>query len=86
MELLRGLGGLGLDMGSMALDYALACGGTPEATVYGTRAKLPAAMAAFVNGELMNALDWCALQPPVHDAHRRRPTSVSNRHSSHPTG
>jgi 2-methylcitrate dehydratase PrpD len=61
-----GLGGLGLDKGSMALDFALSTGGKPEASVYGTPAKLPAAMAAFVNGELMNALDWCALQPPAH--------------------
>jgi 2-methylcitrate dehydratase PrpD len=61
-----GLGGLGLDKGSMALDLAVASGGKPEATVYGTAVKLPAAMAAFVNGELMNALDWCALQPPAH--------------------
>ena len=38
-----GLGGLGLDKGSMALDLAVASGGNPEATVYGTTAKLPAA-------------------------------------------
>jgi 2-methylcitrate dehydratase PrpD len=61
-----GLGGLGLDKGSMALEFALGSGGTPESSVYGTSAKLPAALAAFVNGELMNALDWCALQPPAH--------------------
>ena len=81
-----GLGGLGLDTGSMALDYALACGGTPEATVYGTRAKLPAAMAAFVNGELMNALDWCALQPPVHTTPYVIPSTMAMAEVHHASG
>jgi 2-methylcitrate dehydratase PrpD len=61
-----GLGGLGLDKGRMALDLARRAGGRPEATVLGSSPKLPSAMAAFVNGELMNALDYCALQPPAH--------------------
>jgi 2-methylcitrate dehydratase PrpD len=61
-----GLGGLGLDKGSMAIRLAQQAGGRPEATVLGTGAKVPGAMAAFVNGELMNALDYCALQPPAH--------------------
>src|SRR5215207_8639177 len=63
-----GLGGLELDKGRMALGLARQAGGRPEATIIGTRDKAPAAMAAFVNGELMNGLDWCALQPPAHVA------------------
>jgi len=63
-----GLGGFGLDKGDMALRLARQIGGTPEATVFGAAQKLPASMAAFVNGELMNALDYCALQPPAHVA------------------
>ena len=38
-----GLGGLGLDKGSMALAWARQSGGTPQATVFGTRTRLPAA-------------------------------------------
>jgi 2-methylcitrate dehydratase PrpD len=63
-----GLGGLELDKGRMALGLARQSGGRSEATIIGTRDKAPAAMAAFVNGELMNGLDWCALQPPAHVA------------------
>lgn len=61
-----GLGGLDLDKGEMALRLAKKSGGAPEATIFGTAERVPAAMAAFANGELMNALDWCALQPPAH--------------------
>ena len=63
-----GLGGLKLDKGEMALHLARQSAGRPEATVFGTDDRMPAAMAAFVNGELMNALDYCALQPPAHVA------------------
>ncbi|KQV22161.1 hypothetical protein ASC97_27705 [Rhizobium sp. Root1203] len=61
-----GLGGFDLDKGRLALDYTRAVGGTPEAAIFGTSLRVPAAMAAFANGELMNALDYCALQPPAH--------------------
>jgi 2-methylcitrate dehydratase PrpD len=61
-----GLGGLDLDKGRMALQLARDAGGKPEATILGSAGKVPSALAAFVNGELMNALDFCALQPPAH--------------------
>lgn len=61
-----GLGGFDLDKGRLALQVSREAGGRPEATIFGTADKVPAAMAAFVNGELMNALDYCALQPPAH--------------------
>ncbi|TJV46029.1 MAG: MmgE/PrpD family protein [Mesorhizobium sp.] len=61
-----GLGGLGLDKGRLALQLAREEGGRAEATIVGASGKFPAALAAFVNGELMNALDYCALQPPAH--------------------
>jgi 2-methylcitrate dehydratase PrpD len=61
-----GLGGHGLAKGRMALDLAREQGGRAEAGVIGSAERLPAALAAFVNGELMNALDYCALQPPAH--------------------
>jgi len=61
-----GLGGFDLDKGAMALQLARQAGGHPQATVYGCSGKMPVGTAAFVNGELMNALDYCALQPPAH--------------------
>jgi len=61
-----GLGGFDLDKGRLALQVTREAGGKPEATIFGTADKVPAAMAAFANGELMNALDYCALQPPAH--------------------
>lgn len=63
-----GLGGHLLAKGRLALEFAREEGGTPQATVVGCRNKFPASMAAFVNGELMNALDYCVLQPPAHVA------------------
>lgn len=61
-----GLGGHVLDKGQMGIRLARLSGGTPEATIIGSRGKVPAAMAAFANGELMNALDWCPILPPAH--------------------
>ena len=81
-----GLGGLGLDKGSMALAWARQSGGTPQATVFGTRTRLPAALAAFVNGELMNALDWCALQPPAHTAPYVIPPAMALAEQRHASG
>lgn len=61
-----GLGGLAVDKGRMAVALARQMGGVSESTVLGSREKVPAALAAFANGELMNALDWNALLPPSH--------------------
>lgn len=61
-----GLGGYAVEKGQMAVRLAQRSGGTPEATILGQAQKVPASMAAFANGDLMNALDWNALLPPSH--------------------
>lgn len=61
-----GLGGHAVEKGQIAVKLAQRQGGVPEATILGVRQKLPAALAAFANGDLMNALDWNALLPPSH--------------------
>jgi 2-methylcitrate dehydratase PrpD len=61
-----GLGGHGVDKGKMAVELSRLTGGTAEASILGTKGKVPASMAAFANGELMNALDWCPVVPPAH--------------------
>ena len=81
-----GLGGLDLDKGRMAIALARHDGGRPEATIFGTPDKAPAAMAAFVNGELMNGLDWCALQPPAHVAPYVIPSVLALAEVNHTSG
>ncbi|MFC9335737.1 MmgE/PrpD family protein [Arthrobacter sp. NPDC057009] len=81
-----GLGGHLLDKGRLALEFAREEGGTPQATVVGRRDKLPASMAAFVNGELMNALDYCALQPPAHVTPYVVPPALTMAEVRHATG
>lgn len=61
-----GLGATELEKGRMAVELARRTGGQPEATILSVQQKVPCAMAAFANGELMNALDWNALLPPSH--------------------
>ena len=61
-----GFGGHAIEKGQMAVALAEQMGGVPEATILGRRAKVPAALAAFANGDLMNALDWNVLMPPSH--------------------
>jgi len=61
-----GLGGHGVDKGKMAVELGRRTGGTAEASIIGTKGKVPASVAAFANGELMNALDWCPVVPPAH--------------------
>lgn len=40
------------------VDFALAQGGAPEATVFGARARVPAPLAAFAHGAMAHALDY----------------------------
>lgn len=61
-----GLGGHGVEKGQMAVRLAQQMGGVPEATILGMPGKVPCALAAFANGDLMNALDWNVLMPPSH--------------------
>lgn len=81
-----GLGGFDLDKGRLSLALTLAAGGTPEATIFGTNAKVPAAAAAFANGELMNALDYCALQPPAHVTPYVIPSTLAVAEVEHASG
>ncbi|MBX9451531.1 MAG: MmgE/PrpD family protein [Mesorhizobium sp.] len=81
-----GLGGHNVDKGQLSLDFAREQGGRPEACVVGTSIRLPAAMAAFANGELMNALDWCALQPPTHVAPYVIPSTLTMAEVEHASG
>lgn len=53
------------DKGNSALDFARkSLGGKPEATTIGFGEKLSAMGAAFVNGELINSMDYNAIVPP----------------------
>ena len=61
-----GLGGHGVEKGQMAVKLTQRMSGIPEATIVGVPGKVPAALAAFANGDLMNALDWNVLMPPSH--------------------
>lgn len=61
-----GLGGYEVAKGRLGVEFAKRMGGAPEASIVGMKGKFPAVVAAFANGELMHALDWCAVQPPAH--------------------
>ena len=61
-----GLGGHGVDKGRMAVDLSRLSGGVAQSSILGVKGKVPAGAAAFANGELMNALDWCPVLPPAH--------------------
>ncbi|HWO42970.1 MAG TPA: MmgE/PrpD family protein [Candidatus Eisenbacteria bacterium] len=58
---------------TIAFDYCKAWGGAPEAAVWGTRNRFPAALAAFANGLLGHALDYDDWDAFVHAGH---PTSI----------
>ena len=60
------VGSVALPKARIATELAREIGGRPEATILGTRDKIAAPLAAFANGELMHALDYCALLPPNH--------------------
>lgn len=60
------LGSVDVDKGRIAIKYARRIGGHPEATIFGTGERVAAPLAAFANGELMHALDFCPLLPPNH--------------------
>lgn len=61
------LGGIATDKGKIGVQMARAFAGKPEATLFGVGGKYPAAVAAFANAELLNALDFDPIPhvPPV---------------------
>lgn len=61
-----GLGGHFVEKGQIAVKFAQLSGGVEQASILGRPGKVPVALAAFANGDLMNALDWNALLPPSH--------------------
>ncbi len=58
------LAGLHTEKGKIVLSFGTKENPQSEATILGTREKVPATMASFVNGELFNALDYEALCAP----------------------
>ena len=60
------IGSVDLAKGRIAVEFARAAGGAGEASILGTRHRVAATNAAFANGELMHALDYCPLLPPNH--------------------
>jgi len=62
------LGSLELDKGKIGVEFAGRSGGKSEATILGNGEKTSIPMAAFANGELMDAMDYDALLPPAHVA------------------
>lgn len=57
--------GSSVDKGKISIGLARRLGGPPEASIIGTGDKVSCAGAAFANGELINALEYCALLPPA---------------------
>lgn len=53
-----GLAGAGIGSADHALTVGIAQGGTPESSVIGCETRLPAPLAAFVNGTLSHALEF----------------------------
>jgi 2-methylcitrate dehydratase PrpD len=61
------LAGTASDKGRLALRFVRQCFGFPrQATVFGFGDKISVIGASFVNGELINALDYDAILPPGH--------------------
>lgn len=52
------IAGLKTERGKIAVNFAGKLGGTPESTIIGTNNKVSCTNAAFVNGELINALEF----------------------------
>ncbi|MFT9474812.1 MmgE/PrpD family protein [Streptomyces sp. Mo3] len=60
------LGSSRLEKGSISAEFARRSGGVPESTIFGFGDKVPAALAAFANAELIHATDHCPILPPAH--------------------
>ncbi|KIC65283.1 hypothetical protein RM50_17065 [Pseudarthrobacter phenanthrenivorans] len=60
------LGSKDLEKGKLAVEFALSSGGHREATILGIGEKVPTALAAFANAELIHATDHCPILPPAH--------------------
>jgi len=63
------LAGVATDTAAIALDYCRRVGQSDEASIWGTRAKSSAPMAAFANGLLGHALDFDDWDAYIHAGH-----------------
>ena len=81
-----GLGGHEVEKGQMAVKLAQRSGGLAESTIVGVAGKFPSTMAAYANGELMNALDWNALGQPNHSPPYVVPASLALAEANGTTG
>ena len=62
-----GLVGQFCERGQCVIEYCKSIGGNPESSIIGTSYKVPSAVSAFANGELINAMDFDAFEiPPGH--------------------
>ncbi|MFC1971114.1 MmgE/PrpD family protein [Chloroflexota bacterium] len=59
------IGGLSIDKGRIAVDFARRCGASGEAGIIGTSGRSSYFGAAFANAELFQALDYDAVIFPV---------------------
>lgn len=59
------LAGLSIDKGKIVVNLARRFGGPPEASILGMGDRLSCANAAFANGELVHAMDYCDIVHPV---------------------
>ena len=59
------LAGITSDKGKIAIELSRRLGGPPESTIIGVGEKVSCNSAAFANGELINALDYDSLLPPI---------------------
>ncbi|MFC1970998.1 MmgE/PrpD family protein [Chloroflexota bacterium] len=61
------LGGLSIDKGKIAVEFARRCGGPSEASIIGTGDRISYFGAAFANGELIQAIDYDpVIFPAIH--------------------
>ena len=60
-----GLAALGVDKGKISVALARRLGGPPEASIMGTGDRVSCPNAAFANGELLHAMDYCNIMYPV---------------------
>ena len=63
------LAGIATDTASIALDYCQRVGSSDEASIWGTRVKSSAPMAAFANGLLGHAIDFDDWDAFIHAGH-----------------
>jgi len=67
------IAGINTDVGRLVIQYAAEMGGAPQSHALGATTKVPAPMAAFVNGTLAHALDLDDDEPLIFIGHVSAP-------------